>query len=121
FMLTGRKPFAAPDLPAVLRKVEVEDPLPIRETEAPPALARIVLKALAKSPAVRYQHCGHLIADLSRVQRDLEEQAKRLTQEGLQRFAAISTILAEQRRIQGRLGIPFSDSAEAARAQLLEK
>ena len=29
-MLTGRKPFVAPDLPAVLHKVSTEDPLPLR-------------------------------------------------------------------------------------------
>ncbi len=56
FMLTGRKPFAAPDLPAVLMKVQNEDPLPIRETETPTALAGAVMKALGKSPDARVSH-----------------------------------------------------------------
>jgi serine/threonine protein kinase len=47
-MLTGRKPFAAADLTGVLAKVQGEAPLPIRETEAPAPLARLVMKALAK-------------------------------------------------------------------------
>ena len=60
WMLTGRKPFAASDLPSVLRKVQFEDPPPLREHEAPAPLARIVFRALAKDPGLRYQRiCGH--------------------------------------------------------------
>ncbi len=36
-------------------KVQNEDPLPIRETEAPPALAAAIVKAMAKDPVARYQ------------------------------------------------------------------
>ena len=35
YMLSGRKPFAAPDLPAVLHKVEAKIPLPLGRAEAP--------------------------------------------------------------------------------------
>ena len=69
YMLTKRKPFAASDLPAVLVKVQNEQPLPIRDSEAPPALAKVVMKALEKSPADRYQDAGEAIADLARVSR----------------------------------------------------
>ena len=40
YMLSGRKPFAAPDLPAVLHKVEAEDPVPPAERGAGRPLAR---------------------------------------------------------------------------------
>jgi serine/threonine protein kinase len=105
FMLTGRKPFAAPDLPGVLRKVELEDPLPFRETEAPTALGQIVMKALAKSPAERYQQAAQLIGDLRRVRRDLERRAKHLTEEAVQRLASIESALVERRQICGRLAV----------------
>src|SRR5262249_31844377 len=57
FMLTGRGPFSLADLPQVLQAVMHEDPPPIPEDAAPPLLSRIVLKALSKTPADRYQQC----------------------------------------------------------------
>ena len=95
-MLTGRKPFAASDLPGVLDKVEHDDPLPIREAEGPAALARFVMKALAKSPAARYQDCGEMIADLNRIRRDLDRDTARLL-EGAQCQLDVIESLATQR------------------------
>jgi tetratricopeptide (TPR) repeat protein len=63
-LLTGRKPFAANDLPAVLNKVVRSQPLPIRDNEAPEAIAAVVRKALAKDPAARQQEVGQLACEL---------------------------------------------------------
>src|SRR4051812_44018425 len=68
FMLTGRKPFSATQLPALFRQIQCEDPTPIAATEAPPELAAIVLKALAKETNARYQSCQELTADLEKFQ-----------------------------------------------------
>ena len=70
YMLSGRKPFAATDLPAVLHKVEAEDPLPLTDREAPTGLWQIISKALAKSLTRRYQELGELLTDLTHFQRD---------------------------------------------------
>jgi serine/threonine protein kinase len=78
YMLSGRKPFAAADLPAVLHKVEAEDPIPLTEPEAPAGLRRIVSKALAKSVAKRYQELGELLADLTRFQRDYDRGSREM-------------------------------------------
>ena len=72
FMLTGRRPFEAPELPVVLQKVVREDPLPIRAHEAPPVLAQVIDKALQKDPNQRYQRCGDMAADLIRLKRSFE-------------------------------------------------
>jgi tetratricopeptide (TPR) repeat protein len=120
FMLTGRKPFAAADLPGVLRKVEVEDPLPIRETEAPPALARVVMKALTKSPSERYQQAAELIADLRRVKRDLELRAKQLTEEATQRLASIESAMVDRMQICARLAVAPQEHDEAIRDRLVK-
>jgi eukaryotic-like serine/threonine-protein kinase len=77
-MLSGRKPFAAADLPAVLHKVEAEDPVPLTEQEAPAGLWRIVSKALAKSVTRRYQELGELLADLTRFQRDYDRESREM-------------------------------------------
>ncbi len=54
-MLSGCKPFLAPDLPAVLNKVVLEDPPPLDPETVPAGLSRIVFKALAKDPGQRFQ------------------------------------------------------------------
>ena len=110
-----------PDLPGVLRKVELEDPLPIRETEAPPALARIVMKALAKSPAERYQQAAELIADLRRVKRDLELRAKQLTEEAITAACVDRVCIGRSRcRFAQRLAVAPQEDDEAIRERLVK-
>jgi serine/threonine protein kinase len=73
-MVTGRKPFQADTPMAVLVKLSSE-PLP-RPTEftpkLPKAVEQVLLKALAKDPANRYQSMGELAAAL----RGLAQKAK---------------------------------------------
>jgi hypothetical protein len=76
FMLTGRRPFEASALPAVLHKVVRENPLPIRAHEAPSALAAIISKALHKDPAQRYQRCGDMAADIVRFKRQFDKETR---------------------------------------------
>ena len=47
-LLTGRRPFAANDLPAVLNKVVRSQPLPIRADEAPEPIAAVIRKAMSE-------------------------------------------------------------------------
>ena len=49
-VLSARKPFAAKALPEVMRKVLIEEPPPLTHAEAPPSLARVVVRALQKDP-----------------------------------------------------------------------
>ncbi len=100
-MLTGRKPFAAPDLPAVLHNVLRVDPLPICDTEAPAALATVIEKALSKDAARRQQSAGHFVMDLCGAWRTIAAE----TRERAGRAAAAARTLklhearlAEQRR-----------------------
>jgi len=69
FMLAGRAPFASPDLPQMLRAVIHEQPPALADEQAPEPLRRVLAKALAKSPAERFQRCADLQADLGRVRR----------------------------------------------------
>ena len=55
FMLTGRKPFPGQEWARVIRMLESEDPQPLDPGEAPPALANIVMRCLAKQAAARYR------------------------------------------------------------------
>ena len=96
YMLSGRKPFAAADLPAVLHKVEAEDPLPLTEREAPAGLWKIISKALAKSVTRRYQELGELLTDLTHFQRDYDRQSREKA------VAVRARVLDLQRALQQR-------------------
>ena len=62
-MLTGRKPFDAESLHAVLFKVMQEDPKPARELApgTPESVLQIVDTALAKNPGDRFQNAGEML------------------------------------------------------------
>ena len=65
-MLTGSAPFRGDHDAAVLYSVVHEDPKPLAEHRegVPPALERIVRRALAKAPDDRYQTVDDMVADL---------------------------------------------------------
>jgi Tol biopolymer transport system component len=70
-LATGRLPFQGPSSGAIRRAILETDPVPPRRLNPamPAALERIILKALQKDRARRYQQAAELRADLERVQR----------------------------------------------------
>jgi serine/threonine protein kinase len=96
-MLSGRKPFAAADLPAVLHKVENEDPVPLTEREAPSGLARIIAKALAKPITRRHQELGELLADLTRFQREYDRESRELALDVRRKAMELQALLERAR------------------------
>lgn len=69
FMLAGRAPFAAPDLPRLLHALLHDAPPPITERRVPDELRDLLLKGLSKSPDDRYPHCAEVLTDLHDVRR----------------------------------------------------
>lgn len=65
-LITGRLPFQADNVPAMLLAIAKESP-PLIET-MPSEIGAIVNRCLAKEPAGRYSNCRELLADLSRIQ-----------------------------------------------------
>ena len=65
-LLTGKKPFDAESMHAVLFKVIQEDPPPLHEAapDVPAALAQVVERALAKDAAERYQDAAEMLGAL---------------------------------------------------------
>ncbi|MGE5124695.1 MAG: serine/threonine-protein kinase, partial [Betaproteobacteria bacterium] len=65
-LLTGRKPFDAESMHAVLFKVMQEDPPPARDLApgTPESVLQVLEAALAKNPAERFQNAGEMLAAL---------------------------------------------------------
>jgi serine/threonine protein kinase len=78
-MLTLRPAFGGDDRSRVLRRIAEEEPRPPRHLNRriPRDLETVVLKAMAKEPARRYQSAGELAADLRRFLDGLPVLARR--------------------------------------------
>ena len=65
-MVTGEKPFPGQTITTVIYKIVNEEPVAPRQLDPSihPGLNAIILKALAKEPSQRYQHCRDLMEDL---------------------------------------------------------
>jgi len=65
-MVTGEKPFPGQNITTVIYKIVNEEPVAPRQLDPSihPGLNSIILKALAKEPAQRYQNCRDLVEDL---------------------------------------------------------
>lgn len=70
-MATGRVPFTGESPADILRAVQNDSPVPPRDLvpELPAELEAVILRALEKDPAMRYQTAADLSADLKRIER----------------------------------------------------
>jgi serine/threonine protein kinase len=68
-LLVGKKPFLAENLESLMQKITQYDPLPPSEArkDLPKDIDRIILRALAKTPAKRYPTWAEFALDLSKV------------------------------------------------------
>ncbi|HEY6357556.1 MAG TPA: serine/threonine-protein kinase, partial [Vicinamibacterales bacterium] len=86
-LLTGRKPFTAKRLPDVLNRVRLEPPEAVTSAEAPPELTAIVMKALEKDPANRYQRTIEMLASLTRFLQAWDRQTRDIAVHAFERYA----------------------------------
>jgi serine/threonine protein kinase len=65
-MTTGQKPFSGQDIATVLYHILNEEPVPPHQLNPaiPLGVSSTILKALAKSPHLRYENCRELLDDL---------------------------------------------------------
>src|SRR6202047_1389630 len=65
-MTTGQKPFRGQDIATILYRILNEDPAPPQKLNPniPQGVSSTILKALAKSPHLRYENCRELLDDL---------------------------------------------------------
>jgi serine/threonine protein kinase len=63
---TGQKPFQGSDIATILYRILSEEPVPPHQVNPsiPPGVSSTIMKALAKSPHLRYENCRELLEDL---------------------------------------------------------
>ena len=103
YMLSGVKPFSAPDLPAVLHKVSSEQPPALGEAECPPGLWRVLMKALAKSTDDRYADMGQLLADLVRFHQEFDRDTRLLASSTRERAVAVAGLIRTRDSLNRRM------------------
>jgi hypothetical protein len=108
-LLTGEPPFTGDTPVAVAYQHVREDPKPPSSVnpQIPPALDAVILKALSKNPANRYQSAAELRADLVRVRNGQSPMAPSVMSED-ERTAmlAASATVGPVRRVAARPGSP---------------
>jgi tRNA A-37 threonylcarbamoyl transferase component Bud32 len=110
FMVTGRPPFGALDLPKVLNAVMFNPPAPFSDGDAPDALARVLFKALEKDPDQRHRSCTELAADLEAVRRAQDSDRLRVSHAALDRYRQVVALIEERRGLGRRLHITAIDA-----------
>ncbi|MEP7190099.1 MAG: protein kinase, partial [Roseiflexaceae bacterium] len=117
-MVTGEVPFEADTPMAMLAKHAYEPPRPPRSIipSLPPEVETILLRALEKDPAARYQSAADMAADCTqaiiRMKRSSTLQISRLYQEGVQALeeGRLDQALARFEQVTG-LDPAYQDSA----------
>jgi serine/threonine protein kinase len=114
-MLTGVKPFSAPEVSGILRNVVEREPPLASEVHAdvPEPIARLVARLFAKSPAERFASAADALAQLEQLRRKTPPAPP---PEPLPADAAISTISAGSSSSKGLNGTTdknFDDSTPA--------
>jgi len=63
---TGQKPFRGQDVPTIMYQILKEEPVPPHQLSPniPQGVSSTILKALTKSPHLRYENCRDLLEDL---------------------------------------------------------
>jgi serine/threonine protein kinase len=113
-LLTGRKPFAAKRLPDVLNRVRLEQPEPVTEAEAPAELTAIVMKALEKDPAKRYQRTIEMLASLTRFLQAWDRQTRDIAIQAFERYAENAKLIEARGPRPAGAAEPDEDAEVAA-------
>jgi len=107
-LLTGRKPFAATKLPQILQNVMSAMPEPV-SADVPTDLAAIVMKALEKDPARRYQRMVEMLASLTKFLQGWDRQTREIAVKACEQYRENERLLAERQAA----GAPPEDVAAA--------
>jgi serine/threonine protein kinase len=113
-MLTGIKPFSAPDVSNILRNVMEKDPKPANEANSavPVEIEKLVAHLLQKAPDARFASAAEALAELQRVRRKTGPAGP---SEEMPPESAVGTIAtgSSSKRLEGTTDVGFDDNTPA--------
>jgi eukaryotic-like serine/threonine-protein kinase len=98
-LLSRRRPFGSKKLPQILNNVMSVAPVELTAEEAPAGLAAIVMKALEKDPAQRYQRMVEVLVALTGFLQTWERHTREIAQQACEAYRENERLIA-QRQIQ---------------------
>jgi eukaryotic-like serine/threonine-protein kinase len=109
-LLTGTPPFTGDSAVAVAYQHVREDPIPPSRVNADvsPAIDAIVLKAMAKNPANRYQSAAEMREDIERALNGVPVRATPLLHDQTVSMAAVSDERPARRQPRGRRSLVYT-------------
>ena len=119
-LLSGRKPFEARRLPELLQKVATEYSPRLTELQSPAELSVIVMRALEKDAARRYQRIQDMLADLARVQQAFDRQTRALATRACDRYREIEQMLEDGAALASQLAVSVEPEEVAVASMLRE-
>jgi serine/threonine protein kinase len=102
-MLTGRKPFFSSSLQSTFFKILQQDPEPLEKVDPtiPPEFSPVLLKAMAKDPAARYQSAEEMAEVLERFPKMLEQRRRKARLEARKAFEKLDSFVTENAELLG--------------------
>src|SRR5215471_5390916 len=102
-MLPGKKPFYSSSLQSTFFKILQQDPEPLEKIDPtiPPEFSPVLLKAMAKDPASRYQNAEEMLQVLERFPKMLEQRRRKARLEARKAFEKLDSFVAENAELLG--------------------
>lgn len=122
--LTGKHPFEAPTAPSLMYAITNQEPAPIRSLmpSCPPALEKIVMRAIAKDRELRYQSLEELHLDVQPILLDLRRDRARALLPEAQRLFEEQKWDETQALVRRILDLnPMETEARALREKILQQ
>ena len=100
-LLTYRKPFNGGTLQSTFLKILQEDPQPLEaiDPSIPPEFSTVILKAVAKEPAHRYQTADELLQDLLRLEKTLQQHKRKAKEEAREAVEMLQRLVTHNREL----------------------
>jgi serine/threonine-protein kinase len=119
-LLTFRKPFAGSSYHQTFFKIIDQEPEPPHaiEPSLPEELSNVVMRALAKVPAKRYQHVDELVRDLNRFSKTLDKKRKEIHDETRKAIGALDRFIEKNKEALRQAAVQASDESVRLQSQM---
>ena len=117
-LLTTRKPFYSSSLQSTFFKILQQDPEPLEtiDPSIPPEFSTVLLKAMAKSPAARYQSVEEMLQALERFPKMLEQRRRKARGDAKKAIDRLDGLITENSELLGGSSPEYDDLRQSVPA-----